>query len=445
MAQYPIPTDTAPTFDPNAFAPPIVGITRTEADILYCHYPDIQGDIHVPAITVAGTLLAENVAGVDYVMCSNIVCSSVAQVGTLKYQLLDPPIPPGAAGTLNAVLTQGNNAGGLNMTNVGTIGATAVEASIYTTQLEINPFNIALEGIVITAPSSTEINIPSDITSTGNISSVNTYAQYSLAVNPTPTEVEAHLFLSSNNGNRYDLSHYNPVGGVVNELRLRYEDTVQQPSVLTTLMVIDKTGDINLGLFSSPDPFVNIQGSTGLGRVYDSRFNIPRSPGIGNCSTLNYTPPNQFFPNLPAIVFALDLTTINTFSPTNTTYSVDLLISQLSVPVVISGTAGIASSILFYLGYAETQTYDATEQTGFSVVIPSNDSTPYTVNLNFFYSDISLTLGTNIAFSKLYILAQLIPSISAPNMIATMGVLNFKGIVKSYSSGVSTTITGTSS
>jgi len=424
MAQYPIPTDTAPTFDPNAFAPPVVGITRAEADILYCHYPDVQGDIQVPAITVAGTV----------------------ECNTLKYTLLDPPIPPGAAGTLNAVLTQGNNAGGLSMTNVDNIEAISIEASLYTAQLEILPYDQLLPGIVITAPTSTNLNIPSDITASGQSMYARAFfAEYEFAVNATGATATAGLNMNANNLNSYQLYQYNPEGTATNQLYLQYQDHTVDPITTTTLMIVDKTGDINLGLTSSPDPFVNIQGSTGVGRVYDSRFNIPRSPGIGNCSTLNYTPPNQFFPNLPSRVFALDLTTLNSFSPSNQTYSVDLLISELSVPVVISGTAGISSSILFYLGYAPTQVYDATEQTGFSVVIPSNDSTPYTTNFNFFYSDISLTLGTNIAFSKLYLLAQLIPSVSAPNMIATMGVLNFKGIVKSYSSGVSTTITGTSS
>jgi hypothetical protein len=278
LAQYPIPTDTAPTFDPNAFAPPIVGITRTEADILYCHYPDVQGDIQIPALTVPGTIIAGNITGLDWVECNNIVCGSTAQVGTLKYTLLDPPIPPGAAGTLNAVLTQGNNAAGLDMTNVGTIGAVAVEASLYTSLLEINPSNPALPGIVITAPSSTNLNIPSDITASGKQMNARAFvADYEFAVYPGVAGSTSNLILGSNNNNNYNLYQYNPVGGTNNELLLQYQDNVQQPSVTTTILTVDApNGDVNI--------LKNLSVSGGIGSLgATNTFN--GSVGVGSLTT----------------------------------------------------------------------------------------------------------------------------------------------------------------
>lgn len=60
----------------------------------------------------------------------NAISATTATVGTLNYTTLSPPIPPPGGGeTLSQTLTLGNNAGGQNITNVGSIFSGSYEGT----------------------------------------------------------------------------------------------------------------------------------------------------------------------------------------------------------------------------------------------------------------------------------------------------------------------------
>ena len=249
----------------------------------------------------------------------NITCQE------LKYTTLNPPIEPGGIPTLTEVLSTGNNAGGFGINGLSTL---VVENKAGINSLDVNDLNIVpIIGtpITITALGASTLNIPCDIVGATNISTVTNgqmnarafVAGYEFAVVPDSQTETSNLILGSNNGNNYNLFQYNPVGGTNNQLQLQYQNNSIQPQTTKTLLNILPAGDIQLGYSTSPSPIVQISGSSGLGRVYDTIYNpIGASSTVytGHC---NINKPLVIVPgtyyNMGTITFPIPVTSVNCF------------------------------------------------------------------------------------------------------------------------------------
>lgn len=430
MAQAPPPTEQLPIFDSSQFVHDSTGLTRTQADILYCHYPNVQGHIEVPGLNCAGTLTAENVSGVDFVMCSNIVCSNVCDVGTLKYTTLDPPVAPGGIGTLEEVLTAGNDGGGLQMTNLQSVSASALIGSVYAPQLTItNP--ISGPGILITSPDNDNLTIPSNITASGKQINTRAFvAEYEFAVVPNAQTETSNLILGSNNGNNYNLFQYNTVGGTNNQLQLQYQNNSIPPQTTKTLLNILPAGDIQLGYSTSESPIVQISGSTGLGRIYDTIYNTPS--GIAN--TLFATGETFIIGTGDEIRLSTMIT--STLINPCTAITLDMLNFTISGTNSGSNTQGL--SLVLYLAKSPTETYNITAGTNFKITQASaNTPTPFSYTSNEPITLKYYSKGGNI--NNLYLMATLASvSISAELNINN---ISYRGLVSGSNSGVNSFIT----
>ena len=430
MAQAPPPTEQLPIFDASQFVHDTTGLTRTQADNLYCHYPNVQGHVNVPTITCAGNLIAENIVQVDYVMCQNVVCTSVCDVHTLKYTTLDPPIAPGGVGTLEEVLTAGNDGGGLAMTNLQSVAANALSGSVYTPQLSITNL-ISGPGIVITSPDNDNLTIPSNITASGKQINARAFvADYEFAVVPGSQTETSNLILGSNNLNNYNLFQYNPVGGTNNVLQLQYQQNSIQPSTTKTLLNILPAGDIQLGYSTSESPIVQISGSTGLGRIYDAIYNPPS--GIAN--TLFATGDTFIIGTGDEI----RLSTMNTSTLTNPCTAITLDMINFTISGTNTGTNTNGLSLVLYLAKSPTEVYNITVGTNFKIV-QASASTPSPFS---YTSTEPITLkyysnGGNI--NNLYLMA----TITSIAISAELNINNisYRGLVSGSNSGVNSFIT----
>jgi len=340
MAQYPPPTENLPIFDPSQFVQDTVGITRTEADALYIHYPTAQGTCTFPS---------------DVIVSGDITCNQ------LNYTSLNPPVSGGSP-TLQQVLTTGDDADGLNITNLG---------------------NITTKTLTV---------VKADDPSRESIFTVNS-----------------------------DLA-----------LQITSDVEIQRGLTITENLIVN--GNTILGDATSPDPLVQIQGSSGLSQVYDTIYNIPYPIGIGNI-TGNFNPG---FPILPASVsslFTVSTSSINTIDPNDQTYCADLIITDLSLAGSLSCQPidlGKVVSVRFWLGYAPDQVYNAQQMTSYSFTFPAPQLSPSNANISFPYSNIVLSLNSTVAFNNIRLLATL--DTTASTMSYNVSIMAIKGVVRIYGS-----------
>jgi hypothetical protein len=342
MAQYPPPIENLPIFDASQFVQDTVGITRTEADALYVHFPTAQGTCHFPS---------------DVLVSGDVTCNQ------LNYTSLNPPIAGGTP-TLEQVLTTGDDAGGLDITNLGSIttkSLTVVKAD--------DPSRVS----IFTVNSDLALQITSDV------------------------EIQRGLTVTEN-------------------------------------VIIN--GNAKLGVASSPDPLIQIQGSNGLGQVYDTKYNIPYPIGIGNI-TGNFNPSFPILPTSVASIFTVDTSSINTIDPNDQTFCADLIITDLALTGQISCQPidiGKTATVRFWLGYAPDQVYNPQQMTSYSFTFPAQQITPYNANISFPYSNIVLSLNSTVAFNNIRLLATLDTNPSASSMSYNVSIMAIKAVVRIYGS-----------
>lgn len=173
MAQYPPPIENLPIFDPSQFVQDTVGLTRTQADALYIHYPTAQGTCTFPS---------------DVLVSGDITCNQ------LNYTSLNPPIAGGSP-TLEQVLTTGNDANELNIENVGIIQTQTLSIENSTKS----------EFSVLTINAQSALNIESDVVITGGITTKS-------GIVGDPTSPDPLLQISGNAGlsQVYDIKYNIP-------------------------------------------------------------------------------------------------------------------------------------------------------------------------------------------------------------------------------------------
>jgi len=331
MAQYPPPTENLPIFDPSQFVQDTVGLTRTEADALYVHYPTAQGTVTFPS---------------DVLVSGDITCNQ------LNYTSLNPPVSGGSP-TLEQVLTTGNSAEGLNITNVGILYAN--NSSILTVGTD-------------------KINV--------------------------------------------------------------YTPDVGNPA--SRLIMVGNSLEVNTGMIigdsASPDPLLQIQGSSGLSQVYDTKYNIPYPIGIGNING-NFNPGFPILPTSVASLFTVDTSSINTIDPNDQTFCADLIITDLLLTGSLSCLPADLNKVVtvrFWLGYAPDQVYNPQQMTSYSFTFPAPQLSPSTANISFPYSNIVLSLNSTVAFNNIRLLAIL--DTTASTMSYNVVIITIKGVVRIYGS-----------
>ena len=330
----------------------------------------------------------------------------------------------GAQGLTGAVGATGAT-GAIGATGAtGAIGATGATGSITS---PVNNLVEFMDGVNITG----QLNMGDTITSQINTRAV--VATYELAVLPSSTGATANLILGSNNGNSYELFQNNPVGTSTNQLLLQYQNNVIQPATTTTLMNILPNSDIQFGNLASPDPFVQIMGSSGLGRIYDSLYNVPTLGAIGN-TTFQSIHGYTIAPNV--------INSISTFSTVSmlpiSCYDITLDLTSLSIVGTNSGNNAQALTLLLYLGSSTTEAYSATNCVSISISNPSsatgspfNYSTTYPVQMKYYSKSVNV--------SSVYLLATLLAGGIASAEI-TVTSFSYTGLIRLSNDGPSINI-----
>lgn len=401
--------------------------------------PSTGAIINITATSATNLNVSQNITCPE-IISTTLNCSTIATVGTLKYTTLDPPILPGGVSTLTEVLTAGDNAGGLSINNLSTIVVTT-KAGIES--LDVGDITILPSvgtGILITAPSAGNISIPANITASGmQINTRAFVADYEFAVYPTGTNTTSNFILGSNNNNNYNLFQYNPVGGTNNELQLQYQENSIQPSTTKTLMTVLPSGDIQLGYLQSATPNVQIAGTAGLGRVYDTIYNPPSAqsnPLTGNFQT-TITPTWQFEANTPRTMLRIMLNQLEPANPSYSSYNVELNISAMQFVMNFTGETGTVSNFLFYLGSEDAQVYDNEFQTGYSFNTPASTNTPYSSTIDITNNNIPLSINSITPITELFLICLLTPVPGRiSNYKATIPSFVVSGIVKAYVSNI---------
>ena len=200
-------------------------------------------------------------------------------------------------------------------------------------------------------------------------------------------------------------------------------------------MNILPAGDIQLGYSTSSSPIVQISGSSGLGRVYDTIYNPPSAqsnPLTGNFN-LTITPTWPFNANQPQTMLRTMLNQLEPANPSYSTYNIELNITKMIFDMNFSGEPGALSNFLFYLGSENNQVYDDTLQTGYSFNTPGSSPTPYSVNIDTTNNNILLSLTTTTAITELFLICALNTVPPRPSNLKTV-IPSFvvSGIIKSY-------------
>ena len=128
MASYTAPTENLPIFDPSVFINDLTPITVAEGDKRYLRFPFAQGTENLTDINVGGTsTFSGAVAFTQLPTCSDVPSLATQLVNKAYVDALPPP----TADNLTAVLTAGDNAGGLNITNLNNLQVSTINSLPY--------------------------------------------------------------------------------------------------------------------------------------------------------------------------------------------------------------------------------------------------------------------------------------------------------------------------
>lgn len=351
-------------------------------------------------LTVNGNFVTIN----DSTSTNNMKLNVVGQLGTIGFE-------DSSDGDASLLLT-----------------GTTISTSIYdpVSESRLNALSVGAKDVTITDT----LNVTNQI----NCRSV--VANYSLAILPPSNGETSNVVWNSNNGNSYALFQYNPVGGTTNEMQMQYYQT-GQPTV--TSLVIQPTGQVQLGSNTSTNPLVYVQGMVGvdpiLGRVYDTVYNRPYSYGVGNV----YEPGTPVTGDAtPGVGVELVHINISGIAQQAATYGASIMLTSFSFVAMNVGSATTQPGTLtFYISRSPTDYSNAYQGAYTLTTLPAADGATldYAVvdcNILLTYDDV-VGISTNLYFNVLYNNTNINSSYRFTN-------IQFDAVVKCYSTYASVSL-----